>query len=137
MTYYVYQLLNTDNGRSYIGCTENLERRLSDHFNALKRGNHRKSQLQDDYNEGHEIQAFLIHTTRSWRQSFIIEYEAMSANSYTTNQGSISRGYYKIYKKAFKREYIDFILQKERLHVEHTLIKYCNVQRQKLGLKVA
>lgn len=47
----IYSIENLDNGKLYIGYTENIEKRLKEHKNALRRGDHDNEKLQRSYNK--------------------------------------------------------------------------------------
>lgn len=50
----IYEILNTVNGKRYVGQTSNLSKRWGEHRSALKRGRHENSRLQrswDKYGE--------------------------------------------------------------------------------------
>lgn len=47
---YVYQILNTKNGRMYFGSTNNYLIRKNEHFGNLRARTHHNKNLQDDYN---------------------------------------------------------------------------------------
>lgn len=55
----VYHIINTVNGKKYIGSTTDIEQRKKHHFTGLRSGNHRNPDLQKDYNAYGE-QAFTI-----------------------------------------------------------------------------
>lgn len=45
-----YRIINTENGRPYIGQSSGYSRRWSTHKSALRRNKHDNKQLQEDYN---------------------------------------------------------------------------------------
>lgn len=47
----VYEIINTENGKRYIGSSLNLRRRFNNHFNALKQHKHRNVILQSAWNK--------------------------------------------------------------------------------------
>ena len=51
MTVGVYQIKNTDNGKSYIGSSMRLERRLSEHKSRLRHNKHGNRHLQRAWNK--------------------------------------------------------------------------------------
>lgn len=51
MSYFIYEILNTVNGKRYIGCTKNTEKRFSQHRRALEANNHWNPYLQNAYNK--------------------------------------------------------------------------------------
>lgn len=62
----IYLIKNLDNGKCYIGQTNHYERRLSQHFSRLKKGNHANSYLQNAYNKsGWFVMGIIsIHSTQ-------------------------------------------------------------------------
>ena len=65
----IYQILNTVNGKRYIGSAINLGKRRSNHFSDLKRSAHTNSHLQHAYNKyGGRAFVFeeLIYVPPSW-----------------------------------------------------------------------
>ncbi len=46
----IYSILNTANGKRYIGQSVNLSRRKSYHFNALRQNRHKNAHLQTAFN---------------------------------------------------------------------------------------
>ena len=48
--YYLYKIENLENGKKYIGLTNNIKRRRARHLADLKRGVHDNSFLQKEYN---------------------------------------------------------------------------------------
>jgi group I intron endonuclease len=53
----IYQIVNTKNGKSYIGSSKNIKRRFSIHKSALKNNRHHCVHLQRSYNK-HGIDTF-------------------------------------------------------------------------------
>ena len=49
--YKIYEIVNKDTGRRYIGSTNNIKRRKARHKTELKHGHHSCKALQKDYNE--------------------------------------------------------------------------------------
>lgn len=52
MTQGIYKITNTKTGESYIGKSVNIEQRIKQHQNELRKGTHHNSDLQADYNRG-------------------------------------------------------------------------------------
>lgn len=48
--YYIYKIENLQNGKKYIGLTNNIKRRRARHFTDLKRNRHDNHFLQKEYN---------------------------------------------------------------------------------------
>lgn len=45
--FYIYTIKNIINNKNYIGSTNNIKRRINEHFNNLKKGNHNYKLLND------------------------------------------------------------------------------------------
>ena len=57
----IYKILNKNNGKFYIGSSNNLNKRKREHFTALKRGTHINTYLQRSFNKhGEESFEFII-----------------------------------------------------------------------------
>ena len=52
MTQGIYKITNTKTGESYIGKSVNIEQRIKQHKNELRKGTHHNSDLQSDYSSG-------------------------------------------------------------------------------------
>ena len=52
MTQGIYKITNTKTGESYIGKSVNIEQRIKQHKNELRKGTHHNTDLQSDYNRG-------------------------------------------------------------------------------------
>lgn len=52
MTQGIYKITNTKTGESYIGKSVNIEQRIKQHKNELRKGIHHNTDLQSDYNRG-------------------------------------------------------------------------------------
>lgn len=48
---YIYHIINSVNGKRYVGKTSNAEKRLKTHFHLLEKGNHHSPKLQQAYNK--------------------------------------------------------------------------------------
>lgn len=64
----IYAIINKDNGRIYIGETENLRKRAKAHVNLLKAGNHYCKDLQEDYDNNFKKELKTIKR-KGWRKS--------------------------------------------------------------------
>lgn len=60
----VYRILNTVNGKCYVGQASNYEQRISGHFAALKKGKHTNHLLQAAYDE-YGVDAFNVTVIES------------------------------------------------------------------------
>lgn len=56
----IYEIVNTQNGKRYVGSAVNLESRKSYHFSMLRKGNHDNAHIQHSYNKWGE-NAFEFH----------------------------------------------------------------------------
>lgn len=55
----IYQIRNSQNKKVYIGSSNNIERRLSDHFRNLKRGTHHSKKLQRSFDNTNNKSVFI------------------------------------------------------------------------------
>lgn len=70
----IYQILNTVNGKIYIGSTTNLRARKSGHFTALSRGRHENPRLQNAWNlYGSDVWVFEVLELCPTEQLLILE----------------------------------------------------------------
>lgn len=51
MFYYIYSIVNKKNGKRYIGYTNDLDRRLYDHFKDLQLGKHPNKKMQKEFTD--------------------------------------------------------------------------------------
>jgi group I intron endonuclease len=56
----IYQIVNTKNGNVYIGSSNDLNRRKSQHFYCLKNGTHTNPKLQAAYNKMPSVFKFFV-----------------------------------------------------------------------------
>lgn len=66
----VYKIENKRNGKVYIGSSENVEKRLSEHLSNLLRGTHHCKEMQKDFDDKHRmvtdvLYVEVIHNHRS------------------------------------------------------------------------
>lgn len=47
----VYLIINLLNGRAYLGASSNIRKRVSSHINRLKKGVHKRSNMQSEFNQ--------------------------------------------------------------------------------------
>ena len=47
----IYKIINTKNGKQYIGQSKNIEARLHEHTKALMNGSHNNKELLDDFRQ--------------------------------------------------------------------------------------
>ena len=66
-----YVIVNTVNGREYIGCTKNLFVRLKKHFGRLACGTHSNPGLQVDYDE-HGLDVFEVYVLK-YEKNLLLE----------------------------------------------------------------
>lgn len=86
----VYVMTHDATGKSYVGSTANPTLRFRQHLNALKRGRHKVSDLQADYN-AHDNKGMtfsIVDSANNWSEHFR-EYEWMDA----LGTGDRKRGY--------------------------------------------
>lgn len=68
MGYFIYEILNTVNSKRYIGCTNNTEKRFSQHRRALGNNKHWNPYLQNSYNK-HGIENFQYNVLIAFNDS--------------------------------------------------------------------
>lgn len=56
----IYKIVNTVNGKSYIGSTVDFDKRVNTHKNELKRNNHINPYLQNSYNKYGDVFRYII-----------------------------------------------------------------------------
>lgn len=56
----IYQIVNTKNGNVYIGSSNDLNRRKSQHFHCLKNGTHTNPKLQAAYAKAPDVFKFFV-----------------------------------------------------------------------------
>ena len=92
---YIYQILNKQNNKCYIGQTNNFQRRQEQHKSDLKRGTHDNPYLQKIYNKyGLDIFEFKIlyqedcdqDRLNQLEEEYIIKYDSYE-NGYNCNRG--------------------------------------------------
>lgn len=54
--FYIYKIENLCNGKSYIGCSNNAEKRFKQHINLLNKNKHKNPKLQNAWNKYGEKQ---------------------------------------------------------------------------------
>ena len=89
----VYQILNNVSGRCYIGQSYDIEKRLKEHFGALRKGCHRNQHLQSTFDKyGEQVFStriltrccpeYLTQVEQGWMERFKVKYnKAPSAGS--------------------------------------------------------
>lgn len=95
----LYKIVNKDNGKLYIGSSQNIKNRALQHFTMLECGNHHCKKLQSDYNSGYNFEFCVIkkiHTTfltelRAQEQSEMKKYS--ESQLYNTMQANSFSGY--------------------------------------------
>lgn len=83
---YIYFITNKINGKKYIGKTNDIERRLSRHFNELKSGSHHSHKLQrafNKYGKDNFVVTYKIYTNTTEEELNKLEINAIKEeNSY-------------------------------------------------------
>lgn len=94
---YIYQIVNTNNGRRYIGQTRRYSHRVSCHVYDLRHGRHRCELLQSDYDEDPQSIRFEVVCRCSeaevdeLERFFISKYETIESG-YNTSPGKSDGG---------------------------------------------
>ncbi len=84
----IYSIVNTYNGKMYIGQSINISNRVSKHFQELRAGNHKNQKLQNSYNH-------LGHNYFRWEVLLECEKEELDDNEIEMIKkfDSVSNGY--------------------------------------------
>ncbi len=99
----IYKITNTNNGKVYIGQTNNIEVRKDQHFSALLKGKHENKYMQKDYNLTpygwtfevlEECPLVLLNTQEKYWINFYRSDDAAHGYNLTKGGGSRKR-YYK------------------------------------------
>lgn len=77
----IYQIVNLNNGKRYIGSAVNLKKRKNDHFNSLIRKKHYNNYLQRGYNK-HGKEKFKFGILLYCSKKDLIFYEQRTIDSY-------------------------------------------------------
>jgi len=97
----VYRIINSKNGRYYIGSSLDYKKRKRDHFNLLKRGNHHNKPMQEDYNiygaESFKFEVLKLFNGIDRNALFDIEQEFISKSNESMR--------YNLYDNAFGMSY--------------------------------
>lgn len=64
----VYAIINTTNGRVYIGSSANVITRLAAHERALIANKHPNAEMQKDFNENCHFEFDILHVSRADRK---------------------------------------------------------------------
>ena len=98
----IYKIINTINGKVYIGQTNDIERRRNQHFSALQSGQHENKDMQQDFNRWPDAFTFEVVeecflSMLNTREKYWIDYFKSAEKRYGYNQtaggGSRKRKY--------------------------------------------
>lgn len=73
--YYVYVIINSSNQKRYIGMTNNINRRYTQHLTALKKGIHSNTSMQKDFNEVGAFKFKILEECFTYEDSLDLERE--------------------------------------------------------------
>lgn len=79
----VYRILNTSNGRAYVGSTKNAKNRKNDHFKMLRNGTHHSKHLQNAYNLAVDKSVFKFQLLLRCEEGQLIDTEQYFINFMT------------------------------------------------------
>lgn len=106
--YFIYSITNTKNNKRYIGYTNNVKRRLYDHFTQLNLNQHPNKKLQEDYDpktfKAEVLEVFINLSTKEIveiEKQYIEKYE-----SYTNGYNQTKGGEYNTKKQIFTDDYL-------------------------------
>ena len=75
----IYVIRHNPTGKVYVGCTKNVERRVSEHMKQLSFGKHPVGMMQDDYNQyGGSYSYFVVFEAYASYDAFMMEKNFMS-----------------------------------------------------------
>lgn len=105
----IYAIINLNNGKKYIGSTNNLSRRRSKHFSLLKANKHPNRYLQAAFNKDKEENFKIIvleqdvesNILREKELDYILKYNVLN-NNFGYNLSSITKGSNKKYLKVYQ-----------------------------------
>lgn len=89
----IYKIVNTTNGKCYIGQTKDFQRRKYQHIIELKNHRHSSKKMQNDFDCGYEFVFDIIETVDSNISKN--EFNALE-NKYIYEYDSINNGYNKL-----------------------------------------
>lgn len=89
----IYRILNTKNGKSYIGMSFSIYQRMSNHRSRLRKGNHKNPHLQASWNKHGEanFQFTIIEKTDGLNKTQLVEREDFYIKLFQSN--AYGRGY--------------------------------------------
>ena len=88
--YFLYKITLLNTGKSYIGYTNDFNRRLYDHIKSLETGTHINTSLQSDYKHG-EIEIEVLESYFDKEQSFIQQREKDLISKYNTYENGYNQ----------------------------------------------
>lgn len=77
----VYKILNTANGKTYIGSSQNIKARWAEHRRDLEQGKHSNRYLQNSYNK-HGVNAFSFSVLLLCAKADLVLYEQICLDHY-------------------------------------------------------
>lgn len=80
MTCGIYEIVNITNGKKYIGSSKNVKHRRSQHFSALRKGNHKNPHLQNSYYKYGE-KSFIFNQIASCPEEYLLKLEQVHLDS--------------------------------------------------------
>lgn len=86
MTIGIYRIFHVESGKSYVGQSVNVERRLNGHLLQLSRGSHCNSRLQNAYSL-YGKDSFAIEVLESCQKENLTEREQFWMDSYRQSNG--------------------------------------------------
>lgn len=94
----IYKIVNMNNGKVYVGQSNDIEKRRLQHFTALDAGKHENKTMQTDYNRSREKWVFAILeecplSLLNVREKYWIDYyhSADPVHGYNLTKGGGSR----------------------------------------------
>ena len=78
----IYRIINTENGKMYIGQSENISHRKACHKYDLENGRHKNKDMQNDYNTNKDV--FVFELICECGKEYLDELEMYFINKYQT-----------------------------------------------------
>ena len=114
--YVIYAIVNKITNKKYIGMTDNIDRRIKQHFTALRDSKHINSLMQNDFKDMNDFDIEILD--KCWSKE-----DALDEESY--------------YIKKFKTENIEYGYNNTILDSENINKKLLRSEKIKKGLRLA
>lgn len=129
----IYRILNSKNGKMYIGSSKNLRERKINHFSMLRNNSHHSLHLQRAWNKSLNKSDFVFEILEYCEESLLIEKE-----NYYLDSLCMSKDYIENSNKAFRKIcYNTLPFAQKGFSGKHSpetreKLKYCNPYRKQI-----